>query len=98
MAKVQFSTTVKYLGQLIPPYTTIEVRDADFDAVVKSGCTVLEPPKYIETVATTVETVTVPEETVTNDVTNEEIDINQEYTKDENSPIKTSRARRTRRG
>lgn len=91
MAKVQFSTTVKYGGQLIPPYTTIEVRDADFDAVVKSGCTVLEPPHIIETVATTVET-------VTDDVTNEEIDIHQECTKDENSPINTSRARRTRRG
>lgn len=44
MARVQFSTTVKYKGKLIPAFTPIEVDDTDFDMVVKNGCHVLDYP------------------------------------------------------
>lgn len=78
MAKVQFSTSVKYNGNLIPPFTPFEVSDADFDMVVKSGGHILERPKKADN------------ETVTNDKT----DINQESTKEENSPHRARRSRR----
>lgn len=78
MAKVQFSTSVKYNGNLIPPFTPFEVSDADFDMVVKSGAHILEHPK----------------KTDNNNDTNDKTDIKQENTKDNNSPKTSRRRRR----
>ena len=78
MAKVQFSTSVKYNGKLIPPFTPFEVSDTDFEMVVKSGGHILERPK----------------KTDSDEVTNEKTDINQESTKEENSPRRARRSRR----
>lgn len=78
MAKVQFSTSVKYNGNLIPPFTPFEVSDADFDMVVKSGGHILERPKKADD----------------EKATNEKTDINLEGTKEENSPRRTRRNRR----
>lgn len=45
MAKVQFSTTVKYKDVMIPAFTPFEVDDSDFELVVSNGGHVLEHPK-----------------------------------------------------
>lgn len=47
MAKVQFSTTVKYKDTTIPAFTPFEVDDFDFELVVKNGCHILEHPKKV---------------------------------------------------
>lgn len=83
MAKVQFNTTVKYKNNLYTAFTPFEVDDNDFDYLVKMGCHVLEHP---------IQKVVKADETATKEKT----DIEQESTKDDNSPT-TTRARRTRR-
>ena len=49
MAKVQFSTPVKYKDTLIPAYTPFEVDSNDLEMVVKAGCHVLENSTLTDT-------------------------------------------------
>ena len=66
MAKVQFSTSVKYKGKLVPAFTPVEVDNADFDMVVKNGCHILEYPKLTEDKNDTNEKTDIQEDTKDN--------------------------------